>query len=727
METYYLTTAIPYVNAAPHIGHVLEFIQTDVIARYQKSRGKEVALVTGADENSLKNVRAAEKEGITAAQLCDKNSAIFKDMADKIGLSYTTFRRTSDKEKHWAGVQRVWELCHKNGDIYSRKYRGLYCVGCEAFYDEGELVNGICPEHRTQPETVEEENYFFKLSNYQDKLETLIETNELEIIPETRKNEVLSFIRGGLKDFSISRSVTRAKGWGVPVPNDPSQIQYVWFDALGTYITGIGYGTDEKTFNKFWPANTHVIGKGILRFHAVYWPAILLSAGLKLPKSVLVHGYITVNGQKMSKSLGNIIDPFYLIEKYGVDPLRYCLLSEVPTFEDGDFSEKVLIETNNNELLANVGNLVNRTLVFIKNNFDGKIPQYGPQNEQDIVFLQQQAKTVEEIGKDLEKVKIRDGLHKIMQFSKNANKFFQDNKPWVSIKTERTRAETAIGILTTQVKDLAILLEPYLPATSSEIFAQLNMEPKKWTDISKPLQSGHGANDNSFATVQNANHSGHEIGNPKTIFKKIEQKEIEALKAKFSGKYVVEPKFSDLDLEVGEIIISAEKHPNAEKLFVERIRLSDGERQIVSGLAGHYFPEELVGRKVVIVKNLAPAKLRGIESQGMLLAAEGREFVPPHDGKEASASLTIANRSSRHGKAAMEVGALEVIFCDKSLIGDKVTLKNEKNLPKEVLTISEVEKIKILVKDFAVVCNDKQLITSAEELRMKNTKTGVVG
>ncbi len=234
MEKFYLTTAIPYVNAAPHLGHVLEFVQTDVIARYQKSRGREVALVTGADENSLKNVQAAEKQGITASELCGRNSAIFKGMAHKVGLSFTSFRRTSDREMHWPGVQRLWELCNKKGDIYRKTYSGLYCVGCEAFYEPEELVGGVCPEHKTAPEKIDEENYFFRLSKYQRELERLIETDELGIVPETRKNEVLSFIRGGLKDFSISRSVARAKGWGVPVPNDPNQIEYVWFDALGT-------------------------------------------------------------------------------------------------------------------------------------------------------------------------------------------------------------------------------------------------------------------------------------------------------------------------------------------------------------------------------------------------------------------------------------------------------------------------------------------------------------
>ncbi|MBN1170355.1 methionine--tRNA ligase [Candidatus Micrarchaeota archaeon] len=683
METYYITTAIPYVNAAPHIGHALEFVQTDVVARYQRLRNKDVALVTGADENSLKNVHAAEKQGITPIELCDRNSAIFKKMANDIGLSFTSFRRTSDKEKHWPGPQKLWKLCNEGGDIYRKKYRGLYCVGCESFYEKEELSNGLCPEHNKEPEEIEEENYFFRLSRYQEKLEELIETDQLKILPETRKNEVLAFIRGGLKDFSISRSVTRAKDWGVPVPGDDSQIQYVWVDALSTYLTGIGYGTDDELFNKYWPADVHVIGKGILRFHAVYWPAILLSGGVKLPKTIFVHGYITVEGQKMSKSLGNIVDPFFLIEKYGVDPVRYCLLSEIHTFQDGDFSEKSLIEKNNNELIANLGNLVNRTLVFIKNNFDGKIPQIKELTEEDLIFAERQKELVAKIEEQLEKLEIRDGINLIVgRYAKNANRYFQDNKPWELVKTDKERAGTVMGILTNQVKNLGIMIEPYLPGTGNRIFQQLNLDvsEKAWSEIGKSMLAGH------------------EIGMPKPLFAKIEHHKEAGVSVKEHAK------FSDLDLEIGEIL-SVENHPDAEKLFIEKVRMGDGERQIVSGLVGHYFPENLAGKKVVIVKNLKPARLRGVESQGMLLAAEGREKAPTGE---------------------MEKDVVEVIFPEKSNVGDKVQLKGEKSMPKNMVTIEDFGKLRITVENFMVTCEGKELATESEELSTRNVKTGVV-
>ncbi|MEM4626595.1 MAG: methionine--tRNA ligase [Candidatus Bilamarchaeaceae archaeon] len=668
VQKYYLTTAIPYVNAAPHLGHTLEFVQTDVIARYQKTLGKDVQLITGADENSLKNVHAAEAKGVTPAELCERNAAVFKKMAEDIGLSFTNFQRTSLKESHWPGVQKLWKLCDEAGDIYKKKYRGLYCVGCESFYEESELPDGVCPEHNTKPEIVEEENYFFRLSKYQDKLLQLIESDELRILPETRKNEVLAFIKSGLQDFSVSRSVKRAKGWGVPVPGDESQIMYVWFDALGTYITGIGYGIDDKKFKRYWPADVHVIGKGILRFHAVYWPAILLSAGLELPKTIFVHGYITVNGQKMSKTLGNIVNPFSLIEKYGVDPIRYALLSEVPTFDDGDFSEKVMIEKNNNELVANIGNLVNRTMVFIANNFNSEIP-YATLSDGDKDFLDRQKKQGEKITELLNSFRIKEGIDAIMTYSKNANKYFQDNEPWKKIKEDKTRAATVMYVLAHQVKDLAIMLQPYLPQTSASIFKQLNIEPQKWEEIGKLLLL-----------------EGHKIGKPELLFKKIEIKDT-APKEKEQKQKIT---FEDLDIEVGKIK-EVKKHPNAEKLFIEKIVLSDGERQIVSGLVGHYTEDQLIGKKVLVFKNLAPVNIRGVQSQGMVLAVE--------DGNE-----------------------VEVLSSDEWKIGDKAKIEGSMEKQKREINIKEFSSLKLEVIDHTAVADGKTIFVSGLPLKTKLKK-----
>lgn len=468
-KKFYLTTAIPYVNSRPHIGHALEFVQTDVISRYHKLLGEDVFLTTGADENSLKNVQAAEEVGITTQQLCDRNAAIFKELAIKIGLSFNSFLRSSIKKDHWHGVQRLWELCRKSGDIYKKKYKGLYCVGCEAFYTNSELENGLCPEHKKKPEVVEEENYFFKLSKYQKTIEKLIETDELKIIPETRKNEVLSFVRSGLEDFSVSRSVKRAKGWGVPVPGDESQIQYVWFDALGIYLTGIGYGTNDKLFKKWWPAYLHVIGKGIIRFHAVYWPAILLSAGLALPKSILVHGYITVDGQKMSKSLGNVVDPFKLFEKYPVDAVRYFLLKEISVADDGDFSEKALINRINGELVGDLGNLVYRVLSLAEK-FKGKIDG-KPELEKRL--------DVNKIKELMEDYKLNEALEQTWEFIRATNKYVNENEPW---KLRGKELGNVLYNLLEACRIISILISPFLPATAEKINRQLGVKNEKLRD-----------------------------------------------------------------------------------------------------------------------------------------------------------------------------------------------------------------------------------------------------
>lgn len=360
MAKFYLTTAIPYVNAKPHVGHALEYVLADVIHRWQELEGKRTYFVSGADENALKNVQAAVKAGVEPKEFLDRNSAVFRELYQRLGVKLDEFRRGTDQEKHWPGVQELWERCAAAGDIYSQSYKGLYCVGCEQFYLAKDLVDGKCPIHLTEPEMVEEENYFFRLSRYQQQLEDLISSGTLKIIPEHRKNEVLTFVRQGLEDFSISRSNRRARGVGVPVPGDDSQKIYVWFDALAIYMTAVGYGYDQKLWGQWWPADLHVIGKDIIRFHCVYWPAMLLSAKLPLPKAVFSHGFITSGGQKMSKTLGNVIDPDALIDKYGVDAVRYYLLREIPPFDDGDLTVSRFEEVYQSDLSNGLGNLVSR-------------------------------------------------------------------------------------------------------------------------------------------------------------------------------------------------------------------------------------------------------------------------------------------------------------------------------------------------------------------------------
>lgn len=461
---FYITTAIPYVNAAPHIGHALEFVQTDVLARYHRLIGNETYFLSGTDENALKNVQAAEKAGIPVQKLVDQNSQIFYNLKDALNISFDDFIRTTE-ERHVKGAQKLWAACEK--DIYNKSYRGLYCVGCETFYTEKELIGGKCPEHGTVPEVVEEENYFFKLSAYQDQLEKIIKSDELKIVPETRKNEVLSFINQGLEDFSISRSKERAKGWGVPVPGDESQVIYVWFDALSNYINGLGYAEEDgELFKKFWLENlnrVHVIGKGILRFHTVYWPAMLLSAELPLPTQIFVHGYLTVERQKISKSLGNVIDPFALVKKYGTDPLRYYLLAKFSPFEDGDFSEEKLKETYNADLANGIGNVVSRLAKLCENS------GFEFENEHPI--------KPEEIYSKEEKEALEDFWLSVLQNIWSVDlsiidEHISQNAPW-NIK-DQGKLKTILQEEVDLLRKFATKIRPFLPETAVKIEKQFS-------------------------------------------------------------------------------------------------------------------------------------------------------------------------------------------------------------------------------------------------------------
>ncbi|MCA9371358.1 methionine--tRNA ligase [Candidatus Woesebacteria bacterium] len=359
----YITTAIPYVNGAPHIGHAFEFVQADFIKRYYKDiAGEDVLLLSGADENALKNVRAAETAGEDVQRFVDKHAIEFHELAKKLNVIFDVFQKGSDKKHHFPASQELWTRCAQNGDIYQTVYEGLYCVGCELFYNKDELdENGECFEHPGKPlEMVKEENYYFRLSRYHQKIIDLISSDTIKVLPEERKHEVMAFLKQPLQDISISRTNERAKNWGVPVPEDDSQRMYVWFDALNIYQSGVGFGWNKTMYEKWWPADIHVIGKGITRFHAVYWPAFLLSAGLKLPKTIFVHGYFTVDGQKMSKTLGNVIDPMEIVKKFGTDALRFFFAREMPSTADGDFSFKRMEQLYNSELANELGNLVSR-------------------------------------------------------------------------------------------------------------------------------------------------------------------------------------------------------------------------------------------------------------------------------------------------------------------------------------------------------------------------------
>lgn len=468
-EKFYITTALPYVNYAPHAGFALEVVQADVIARYHRLLGEDTFFLTGTDENSLKNVQAAKEEGISVKKLVDRNAKEFYKLKKILNLSFDDFIRTTE-QRHIKGAQKLWKVCQK--DIYKKPYRGLYCVGCEEFYKESELVNGLCPEHKTKSELVEEENYFFKLSKYQNQLKKIIEKDKVKIIPKTRKNEVLSFINSGLEDICISREAKRGRGWGIPVPGDPTQIQWTWFDALSNYINALGYAENSKKFQEWWQKNEnklHVIGKGILRFHGVYWCAILLSAKLALPKTIFVHGYLTSGGQKMSKSLGNVVDPFELVKKYGTDPLRYFLLREIPSTEDGDFTYEKFEQRYNADLAKGLGNLVARVITLAK-----KSP---PEADQPRAGKFPIAETKQKYKKALDGFKFSEALIAIWELISFCDRYIEKEKPWEKSK----RQKEVISNLLLAISEIAKLLEPFLPETSEKILKQLK------TKKSKPL------------------------------------------------------------------------------------------------------------------------------------------------------------------------------------------------------------------------------------------------
>jgi len=451
---FYITTAIDYVNAKPHVGHAVEKVQADVLARWHRDILKdETYFLTGSDENSLKNVHAAKKEGKEILEFVSENVEHFKKLKKLLNLSYDQFIRTTEK-KHFEGVQKIWKN-FKTEDTYKKHYKGFYCVGCEEFKKEKDLVDGKCPEHLTVPEIVEEENYFFKLSNYQKKLEELVEKDEIKIIPEYRKNEVLSFIRQGLEDFSISRSAERAQNWGVPVPGDESQIMYVWVDALSNYITALDYATEGELYEKFWaenPNRTHLIGKGILRFHAIYWPAMLLSAQIPVPTLILSHEYLTINGKKISKTLGNVIDPEELVEKFGTDGARYILLTALPYNSDGDITWERMIEKYNADLANGLGNLISRV---VKLNY----------NSSAVMPLAE----TEEFSEYMENGELGRALSFVWSIIKEDNKFIEENKPWKLAENNKEKFKEVTGKLLSDLDLISYLIEPLLPETSQKI------------------------------------------------------------------------------------------------------------------------------------------------------------------------------------------------------------------------------------------------------------------
>ena len=464
LEKFYITTSIAYANTFPHIGYALESIQADVLARSSRLSGKDVFFLTGTDEHGVKVERAAKKEGKSSQEFVDEISERVQGLKEALNLSSNDFIRTTDQNRHWPAVKKVWLKIKENGDLYKKKYQGLYCAGCEAFVTRKDLIDGKCALHQKEPEAVEEENYFFRLSKYSKEIGKLIESDSLKIVPESRKNEILSLIEKGLEDVSFSRPKESLE-WGIPVPDDETQTIYVWADALTNYISAIGYEKETADFKKYWPADVHIIGKDILRFHAAIWPGMLLSLKLPLPKTILVHGFITVGGQKISKSLGNVIDPYELAKKYGKDAVRYFLLREIPPTEDGDFTYGKFEGRYNADLASGLGNLVARVLT-LSTNIDFSSDASG-----DI------KKEVDRVRQEQEKIlgsfKFNEALSVIWELISFCDRYIEKEKPW-----EKTEEKTAVlNDLLFAIANISDMLKPFLPETADKILKQI--ESKK--------------------------------------------------------------------------------------------------------------------------------------------------------------------------------------------------------------------------------------------------------
>jgi len=468
-KKFYITSSIPYTNAPPHVGFALEIIQADVLARYHRSLGEDTFFLTGTDEHGLKTKRAAEKANKTPKEFADEISERFRKLKTFLNLSNNDFIRTTDKKRHWSAVKKVWLKLRENGDIYKKKYRGFYCVDCEAFVTKKDLVNGKCPIHQKKAELVEEENYFFRLSKYSQKIKEIIEKDKIRIIPESRKNEILNIIKQGLEDISFSR--VKEKYLGIPVPDDPTQFLYIWPDALTNYISAIGYLENSEKFKKYWPADVHCIGKDIIRFHALIWPAIILSLNLKLPKTIFVHGFITVGGQKMSKSLGNVIDPFELVEKYGTDAVRYFLLREISPTEDGDFTTEKFEQRYNADLANGLGNLVARVSnILEKDNIEVDITVGSDEGLKD------------KINKKMQQYRFDETLKILWQVLRKSDEELSNKKPWeIEDAGERRKMLEPIA---QNVLNVAELLQPFLPETAGKIIKQFS---EKQIKKGKPL------------------------------------------------------------------------------------------------------------------------------------------------------------------------------------------------------------------------------------------------
>lgn len=630
-EKFYITTPIYYPSDKLHIGHSYCTVATDTMARYKRLRGYDVKFLTGTDEHGQKIERIAEKQGITPKQYVDKIVSGIKDLWKELDISYDHFIRTTD-DYHVKSVQKIFKQLYDQGDIYKSEYEGWYCTPCESFYTDVQLVDGKCPDCGREVERLKEESYFFRLSKYQDRLIKYIEEHPEFIQPQTRQNEMINnFLKPGLEDLCVSRT---SFNWGIPVTFDPKHIVYVWVDALTNYITALGYGSDDDSeFKKYWPADVHVVGKEIVRFHTIIWPAMLMALDLPLPKQVFGHGWLIIDGGKMSKSKGNVVDPKVLVDRYGVDAIRYFLLREIAFGQDGNFTNEALIQRINSDLANDLGNLVSRTVGMIEKYFDGKIPADREETEFD-ASLKDTAKAVtEKVDTLLDKMLFSDALTEIWTLIRRSNKYVDETQPWVLAKDDSQKAKLANVLynLSEAIRIVSVLIQPFMPNTPKLIWKQLGVsegEATAWDSAKTwgvlPADTVYTKGDVIFPRIDMKK----ELAELEAAMKAAQAASVANQEKKAEEEQKDEPfpeitidDFDKIKLKVGTVIAS-EKMPGSKKLLKNQIKIGNETRQILSGISPNYTPEEMVGKKVIVLTNLPPRKMMGEMSYGMILVAE---------------------------------------------------------------------------------------------------------
>ena len=645
-KPYYITTAIAYTSGKPHIGNTYEIVLADSIARYKRFAGYDVRFQTGTDEHGQKIEQKAEAAGVTPKEYVDQTAGEIRRIWDLMNTSYDKFIRTTD-EDHEKQVQKIFKKLYDKGDIYKGEYEGMYCTPCESFFTESQLVDGKCPDCGRPVEPAKEEAYFFKMKKYQNKLIDYINTHPDFIQPESRKNEMMNnFLLPGLQDLCVSRTSFK---WGIPVDFDPKHVIYVWIDALTNYITGLGFdleGRSDRMFDKYWPCDLHLIGKDILRFHTIYWPIMLMALDLPLPKQVFGHPWLIQSDGKMSKSKGNVIYADDLVELFGVDAVRYFVLHEMPFENDGVISWELMVERLNSDLANTLGNLVNRTISMSNKYFDGEVNNKKVNEDVDKELMDYALNTRIRVSGAMDKLKVADAITEIFNLFKRCNKYIDETMPWALAKEEdkKDRLATVLYNLVESIVIGATLLEPFMPETAQKILTQLNASKRKVNDL---VRFG-GYKSGTKVTEQ-----------PEILFARLDLEEVMAKVEEMQPEPEpeIEPvddnpgidiekkpeitieDFDKLQLQIGEVI-ACEEVEKSKKLLCSKVKVGSEVRQIVSGIKAHYSPKDMVGKKVVVVTNLKPAKLAGIESQGMILCAEDAE---------GNLALVTAEKDMPHG------------------------------------------------------------------------------